>query len=126
MMHEVGEQAIFVRRQPDGIAVDRYTPCAGIESQGAAIELTLGVPSRTSQQCADARQNLLKMKRLCDVIVSARIEALNLVAPAVAGGKDENRHGPARPPPSFKHYDAVHLRQAALQDYRVTGRAFAC
>src|SRR5262249_61362472 len=95
MMHEVGEQAIFVRGEPDRIAVDRHTTCAGIKPHGAAIELTLGVPSRTPQQCADARQNLLEMKRLCDVVVSACIEALHLVAPAFAGTESQHVHGTA-------------------------------
>src|SRR5260370_7230628 len=114
MMHEVREQAIFVRREPDRIAVDRYTTCAGIESHGAAIELTLAVPSRTSQQCADARQNLLEMKRLCDVIVSASIAPLNLITPAAEGGQVENLPAPTPPPPTFNHTNTVPLNHATI------------
>src|SRR5262249_19328773 len=125
MMHEVSEQAIFVRSEPDRIAVDRHPTCAGIEPHGAAIEFALGVPSRTPQQCADARQNLLEMKRLCDVVISACIEALNLVAPAVAGSKDEDWHGSAGAPPSLKDWDAVHLGEPDVEDYRVIWFAFA-
>src|SRR5262249_2259524 len=91
----------------------------------AAMELALGVTGRATQECADARQNLLEMEGLGDVVVGAGVEALDLVAPAVAGGEDEHRHGPAGAPPRLEHRDAVHLGQADVEDHRVIGLAFA-
>jgi hypothetical protein len=103
MMHEIGEQAIFVRGEFDRIAVDRHAAGAGIEAHGAAIELSFGVAGRTAQQRADARQHLLEMKGLGDVVVGAGVETLDLVAPAVARGEDEDWHGPAGAAPSLEH-----------------------
>src|SRR5262249_58874874 len=79
----------------------------------------------TSQEGADAGQNLLEMKRLCDVVVGASVEALNLVAPAVARGQDEDRHCAAGAPPRLEHRDTVHLGQADIKDDRIIGFAFA-
>ena len=108
-----------------GIAVDGDAAGAGVEAHGAAIELALGVAGRTTQQGADARQDLLEMERLRDIVVGAGVEALDLVAPAVARGQDEDRHGPSGPPPGLEHRDAVHLGQADIEDDGVIGLAFA-
>src|SRR5262249_39271827 len=49
----------------------------------------------------------------------------DLVAPAVARGQQQDRHGAPRPPPRLQHRDAVHLRQADVEDDRVIRLAFA-
>src|SRR5829696_8290826 len=46
MMHEIGEQPIFVRGQLDRITVDSDSAGARIEPHQSAIELALGVPRR--------------------------------------------------------------------------------
>src|SRR5262245_31076075 len=46
VMHQVGEQAIFVRRELDRVAVDRHPAGARIEAHGPAIELALGMTGR--------------------------------------------------------------------------------
>src|SRR5262245_39547886 len=125
MMHEVREQAIFVRGEFDRIAVDSHAAGAGIQAHRTTIELALGVAGRTPQECADACENLLEMKGLCDVIVGTSIEALDLVAPAVARRKDEDWHRPAGAAPSLEHRDAVHLGQTDIEDNGVIGLAFA-
>ena len=78
-----------------------------------------------AQQRADARQHLLEMEGLGHVVVGAGVEALHLVAPAVARGEHQHRHGAAGAPPGFQHRDAVHLGQADVEDDRVVGLAFA-
>jgi hypothetical protein len=50
------------------------------------------VAGGAAQQRAHPRQHFLEMKRLGDIIVGAGIEALHLVAPAVARGEDQHRH----------------------------------
>ena len=65
------------------------------------------------------------MKGLGDIIVGAGIEALHLVAPAIARGEHQDWHGAAGPPPGFQHRDAVHLRQPDVEDDRVVRFAFA-
>ena len=85
----------------------------------------LAWPAERRKQRADACQNLLEMKGLGDIVVGTGVEALDLVAPAVARGENEDRHGPAGPSPSLEHRDAVHLGQADVEDDGVVGLAFA-
>src|SRR5437762_5909815 len=51
------------------------------------------------------------------------IEAGHLLAPAVARGEDEHRHGAARLPPARQHGKAVDQRQAEIEDDGVVGRS---
>ena len=103
----------------------RDAPGAGVEPHRPAVEFALGVAGRAAQQRADARQHLFEMKRLGDVVVGAGVEALHLVAPAVARGEHQHRHGAAGPAPGFQHRDAVHLRQADVEDHGVVGLGLA-
>ena len=80
---------------------------------------------RAAQQRADARQHLLEMEGLGDVVVGAGVEALHLVAPAVARGEHQHRHGAAGAPPGLEHRDAVHLGQADVEDDGVIGLGLA-
>ena len=98
---------------------------AGIEPHRSAIEFALGVAGRAAQQRAHARQHFLEMKWLGDIIVGAGVEALHLVAPAVARGQHEHRHGAAGAAPGFQDRDAVHLRQADIENDRVVGFGLA-
>src|SRR5580692_4984850 len=92
MMHEVGKQAILMRRQFHWIAVNRHAPGAGIEPHRPAVELALGVASRAPQKRADTREHFLEMKGFCNIVIRARIEALNFVTPAVARREHEDGH----------------------------------
>src|SRR5262245_42886857 len=125
VVHEIGEQAVLVRGELDRVAVHAHAAGAGIEAHRAAIELALGVPGGAPQQRADARQHLLQVEGLGDVVVGAGVEALDLVAPAVAGGENEHRHGATGAAPGLEHRDAVHLGQADVEDDRVIGLALA-
>ena len=114
-----------MRGELDRIAVDRDAAGAGIEADRPASEFALGVAGRAAQQRAHPRQHLFEMERLGDIVVGAGIEALHLVAPAIARGEDQDRHGAPGAPPGFQHRDAVHLRQADVEDDRVVGLALA-
>src|SRR4029077_16917549 len=46
VMHEIGEQPIFMRGELDRIAVHRDAPGAGVEPDRPAIEFALGVACR--------------------------------------------------------------------------------
>ncbi len=72
-----------------------------------------------AQQRAHPRQHLLHMEGLGDIVVGAGIEALHLVAPAVARGEDQHRHLLALAAPGFQHREAVHLRQADIEHHGV-------
>ena len=80
---------------------------------------------RAAQQRADARQHLLEVERLGHIVVGAGVEALHLVAPAVARGEHQHRHGAAGAAPGLEHRDAVHLGQADVEDDRVIGLGLA-
>ncbi len=107
------------------IAVDGDAAGAGIEADRPAGEFALGVAGRAAQQRPHPRQHFFEMERLGDIVVGAGIETLHLVAPAVARGEDEHRHGAAGAPPGFQHRNAVHLRQADVEDDGVVGLALA-
>ena len=98
---------------------------AGVEPHRPAGELALGVAGRAAQQRAHARQHLLEVEGLGHIIVGAGIEALHLVAPAVARGQHQHRHGAAGAPPGLEHRDAVHLGQADVEDDGVVGLGLA-
>ncbi len=65
------------------------------------------------------------MKRFCHVIVSACIEALNLVTPAVARSQHQHGHRAASATPCLKDGNAIHLRQTDVQNDRIVGFRFA-
>ena len=121
MMHQIGEQPVFMARELDRIAIDRNAAGAGVEPHRPAIEFAFGVAGRAAQERAHTGQHFLQMKGLGDIIVGARIEALHLVAPAIARREHEHRHGAAGAAPGFQHRDAVHLRQADVENNGVVG-----
>src|SRR5947207_13267679 len=101
MVHEIGEQAIFVAGELDRIAVDRDAIGAGVEANRSAIELALGMAGGAAQQGTQPRQHLFEMERFCHVVVGAGVKALDLVAPAVARGENEHWHHAAAAPPGL-------------------------
>ncbi len=91
----------------------------------AAGQFDLGMAGGAAQQRADARQHLFEVERLGDIVVGAGVEALHLVAPAVARGEDQDRHRAAVAAPRLQHRDAVHLGQADVEHHGVIGLAVA-
>ena len=65
------------------------------------------------------------MEGLDDIVVGPCVEARNLLAPAVARGQDQHRHGPGRTPPALQHGDAVELGQSEIEDHGVIGLGLA-
>jgi hypothetical protein len=125
VVHEIGEQPVLVRGQLDVVAVDRDAARARVELHRAADQLARRMAGRPAQQRADARQHLLHVEGLCDVVVGAGVEALDLVAPAVARGQDQDRHGAAGLAPLVDDGDAVLLRQAEIEHNGVVGLRLA-
>src|SRR5262249_31773518 len=62
VMHEIGQQSVFVRGELDRIALDRDSAGAGIETHRPAVELALGMPGRTAQQGTDSREHLFQVE----------------------------------------------------------------
>ena len=98
---------------------------AGVEPHRSAGQFGLGMAGGAAQQRADPGQHFLEMKGLGDVVVGAGVEALHLVAPAVARGEDQHRHRAAVAAPGLQHRDAVHLRQADVEHDGVIGLGVA-
>ncbi len=75
----------------------------------AAFDLALGMAGAAPQERPNPGENLFDVEGLGDVIVGAGVDTGDLVAPAIARGKDQNRHPPVVATPVFKHADAVHF-----------------
>ena len=103
VMHQVGEQAVLVRGELDRLAVERDARGLGVEPQRAALDVALGVAGGAAHLGADARQQLLHVEGLGDVVVGAGIHAGHLVAPAVARGEDDDRHLALGAAPLLEH-----------------------
>src|ERR1051326_5562215 len=125
VVHQIREQPIFMRGELYGGAVDADPSGAGVEAHRPAVELALRVAGRTAQQRADARQHLFEMERLGDVVVGPRVEPLDLLAPAIARGQDQHRHGAAGAAPILEHRNAVRLGQADVENHGVVGFGLA-
>ena len=100
-------------------------PARASRRTGPATSSLDGVAGGAAQQRAQASQHLLHVERLGDVIVGAGVEALHLVAPAVARGQDQHRHRAARLAPGLEHGNAVALGQADVEHDRVIGLGVA-
>ena len=114
-----------MRGELDRIAVDGDAARLGVDPDRAAFDLVGGVTGGAAHQRADARQHLLDMEGLGDIVVGAGVDALHLVAPAVARGEDQNGHVAPLAAPGLEHADAVHARQADVEHHRVIGLGLA-
>ena len=108
-----------------GWPLERDARGLGVEPQRPALDVALGVAGGAAHLGADARQQLLHVEGLGDVVVGAGVHAGHLVAPAVARGEDDHRHLALGAAPLLEHADAVHLRQADIEDDDVVGLGLA-
>src|SRR4051794_3491546 len=121
VVHEIGQQPVFVRGQLDRIAIDADPARARVQAYRTTIEFALGVPRRPAQQGPDAREYLFQVEWFCHIVIGAGIKSLDLVAPTVACREDQHRHRAPDPTPSFKDRNAVHFRQTYVEDHRIVG-----
>ena len=108
-----------------GLAVEGDAGGLGVEAQRPALDVAPGVAGGAAHLGAHAGQQLLHVEGLGDVVVGAGVHAGHLVAPAVAGGEDDDRHLALGAPPLLQHADAVHLGQAGVEDDDVVGLGVA-
>ena len=108
-----------------GGAVDRNAPGARVEPTGPTERSLDGMAGGPAHQRAQARQHLLHMERLGDIIVGAGVDALDLVAPPVASGQDQDRHRAPGLAPRLEDRDAVAFGQADVEHDRVIGLGVA-
>ena len=90
----------------------------GVQRQVADAQRRRAARRAAAQQRAHAREQLLALERLDEVVVGARVEALDARLQRVARGQDQDRHvvvGAQR----ARDLDAVELRQAEVEDHEV-------
>src|ERR1700730_12410709 len=116
MMHQIGQQPVFVRGKLDRIAIDRHPARACIEVHWTAPKFARGMADGALQQRSQPCKDFLDMEGLGDIIVSPGVETLNLVAPPVAGSQNQHRHGAAGPAPFTEHGSTILFGQAQIQD----------
>ena len=109
VVHEIGKEPEFKAGYFDGRPVKGHPRRARIELQGAAFELGLCKARAAAKQCPHARDDLLHLKGLGDIIVGAGVDAGNLFAPAVARRQDEHGRFDVVPAPAFEYAKAVDL-----------------
>ncbi|MNZ72442.1 hypothetical protein D3C78_908210 [compost metagenome] len=125
VMHEIGQQPELMRGELQRRTVDGRLGGFGVEPDRAADEFGGGMAGGAADERAHTGENLFDMERLGDVVIGAGVDARHLVAPAVAGGEDENRHGLAGRTPFFDDGNAIQLRQADIENDRVIGLGIA-
>jgi hypothetical protein len=121
VVHEVGQEPVFVGGQLHRIAVHGDAAGAGVELDRTAGDLAGGVAGGAAQQGAHPGEKLLHVEGLGHVVVGPGVEALHLVAPAVAGREDDDGGLAAVAPPGGQDGHAVHLGQAEIEDDGVVG-----
>ena len=90
-----------------------------IEGNGAATQHGLCPATGASQQCLGSREQLLEVKRFRDVVVGARLQTLDLVLPAIAGGEDQNGVRLGLAAQRADQIEAGQLRQSQIDDREV-------
>ena len=106
-------------RQLDRHIVDRDPARAGVEPDRADRQIARGVAGGAPQKRPHARQHFLHMEGFGDIVVGAGVNALDLVAPSIAGGQDQDRHRASGLAPGFEDRDPVAFGQADVEHDRV-------
>ena len=103
-----------MRRELDRAAIDRDLARASIEQHWTATKFACGMTGSTPEQGAQPGKDFLYVEGFGDVIVGPGIEALNFVAPAIARGQNQDRHGTPGPPPFTEYGNAVLFGQTQI------------
>ncbi len=97
----------------------RWTSCvSGFSDRSATVERGAAARRPAAQQGAQAGEQLLALERLDEVVVGARVQALDARVDGVARGEHEDRHVVGRAQPAGD-LDAVELGQPEVEDHEV-------
>src|SRR5690606_34988722 len=77
--------------------------------------------ARTSQQCFQSRHQLFGGEGFYQVVIRTMVQSFYTILDAVAGGEDQNRDVGAARPNTLEQFDAISVRQAAIQNHCVIG-----
>ena len=79
------------------------------------------MPRRPSEDRAETCHQFLDAKRLHEVIVGTRVDALDALAPTIAGGEDQHRQGHRYRAEPSEYGEPVETRQTEVEDHGVVG-----
>ena len=102
-----------------GAPLDREAMGRRVEPERAAVEDRARVPRGAPDQGLDPGQHLLHLEGLGEVVVGARAQTHDLLAPGAAGGQDQHGHGAALLAPALQDREAVQHRQAEVEHDRI-------
>ena len=110
------QHRLFPRGQGQRLLVEAEAPGAEVVDQGAAALQLFATEHAAAQQAPDPRLQLGQFERLCQVVVGAEIEAVHPVLHLAARSQHQHRQGLAAPAQARQHLEAVHPRQADVED----------
>ena len=113
--HESVQHIEFATRHGDRFAAKRDTARTQVEHDVAHLQLEIG-PTGATQQRVHARDQLLQVGRLDDIVVGARLEAGDLVARRIARREDQHRYAETCVAKLAQHLEPAHRRQADIED----------
>ena len=116
MTQEIGDQPVFQRRQRDRHAAHADLHLAFVERDVAGDHHGRRVAGGAAHDRAQARQQFLHAEGLRQVIVGAGVDAVDALGPTATRGQDQHRHGAAVGAPALEHGEAIHARQAEIED----------
>ena len=105
VVHQIAKGTELKLCQPERAAVALRVLLPGIEKNTIDLQDGGGMSGGTPDDRAQAGQHLLHLKWFCKIVVRAGIDAVDLVAPAIACGQRKDGHMAASltPPPQDRH-----------------------
>jgi hypothetical protein len=116
--HQVLEQLELALGQLDRALAADHLVRVRVQRQVADAQRRRAARRAPAQQRAHARQQLLALERLDQVVIGARIQPLHTRLQRVACGQDQDRHVIVGAQLA-RHLDAVELRQPEIEDHQV-------
>ncbi len=116
VMHEVGENTELMTGEFDGDSGEGDTGGAGIEDKRPAAQLRMGDATGAPDEGSNAGQNFLDAEGFGDIIVSAAVDALDLLVPTAAGGEDEDGSEDTGFAPAAEQGEPIDFRQTEIED----------
>ena len=116
------EHRPFARRELQRLVPQESASGHRVELQRAVRDARPAVRLRAAQQRPHPRRELGHGEGLHHVVVGAQVEAAHAIVDRVARGEHQHRHRPAARgagAQAAQHLEAVHLRQADVEDHQV-------
>ena len=106
-------------------AVEHHLLAVLVEGQRRRADARGHLPVAAVDQGADARDELLDVEGLAEVVVAAGVEAVDALVPGVARGQHDHRHGVAARAPGAQHLEPGALGQPEVEHHGVVGLGVA-